>query len=137
MTITARRLVIRLREPAMEPDRIEYFRNLLQERINELLGEADRTRTGMTGSGASAFPDPTDRATLETDRNFTLRIRDRERKLIVKIREALERIEEGTYGLCEICGGPISEKRLIARPVTTMCIACKSRMEDEEKIRGA
>jgi DnaK suppressor protein len=120
----------------MEPERIEYFRNLLQERINELLGEADRTRNGMTGAGASAFPDPTDRATLETDRNFTLRIRDRERKLIAKIREALERIELGTYGVCELCGGPISEKRLMARPVTTMCIACKSRMEDEEKIRG-
>jgi DnaK suppressor protein len=120
----------------MEPDRIEYFRNLLQERINELLGEADRTRNVMTGGGASPFPDPTDRATLETDRNFTLRIRDRERKLIAKIREALERIELGTYGLCELCGGPISEKRLMARPVTTMCIACKSRMEDQEKIRG-
>ncbi len=120
----------------MEPDRIEYFRNLLQERINELLGEADRTRNVMTGSGASPFPDPTDRATLETDRNFTLRIRDRERKLIAKIREALERIDAGTYGVCELCGGPISEKRLMARPVTTMCIACKSRMEDQEKIRG-
>jgi DnaK suppressor protein len=121
----------------MEPDRIEYFRNLLQERINELLGEADRTRNVMTGGGASPFPDPADRATLETDRNFTLRIRDRERRLIIKIREALERIEDGTYGLCETCGGPISEKRLMARPVTTMCIACKSRMEDVEKIRGA
>jgi DnaK suppressor protein len=137
VNITASNRDLGLKESDMEPDRIEYFRNLLQERINELLGEADRTRTGMTGGGASPFPDPTDRATLETDRNFTLRIRDRERKLIVKIREALERIEDGTYGLCEICGGPISEKRLIARPVTTMCIACKSRMEDEEKIRGA
>ena len=67
----------------MNPERIEYFRTLLQERINELLGEADKTRNVMTGSGASAFPDPTDRAALETDRNFTLRIRDRERKLIL------------------------------------------------------
>lgn len=120
----------------MEPERMEYFRNLLQERINELLGEADRTRNVMTGTGASPFPDPTDRATLETERNFTLRIRDRERKLIMKIREALERIDAGTYGICEICGGPISEKRLIARPVTTMCIECKSRMEDLERARG-
>ena len=120
----------------MNPERIEYFRNLLQERINELLGEADKTRNVMTGSGASAFPDPTDRATLETDRNFTLRIRDRERKLLMKIKEALERIDAGTYGICELCGGPISEKRLLARPVTTMCIDCKSRMEDLEKVRG-
>jgi DnaK suppressor protein len=89
----------------------------------------------MTGA-ASPFPDPTDRAALETDRNFTLRIRDRERKLITKIREAIERLEAGTYGYCEICGGEISEKRLIARPVTTMCIACKSRQEALERSRG-
>lgn len=121
----------------MTPERLEYFRNLLQERINELLSEAEKTRHVMTGSGASPFPDPTDRAALETDRNYTLRIRDRERKLIMKIREALDRIDAGTYGICEICGGEISEKRLLARPVTTMCIDCKSRMEALERARGA
>ncbi|RJR41364.1 MAG: RNA polymerase-binding protein DksA [Deltaproteobacteria bacterium] len=119
----------------MEPDRIEFFRLLLHQRLADLLGEADKTRTDMTGA-ASPFPDPTDRAALETDRNFTLRIRDRERKLITKIREAIERLEAGTYGYCEICGGEISEKRLIARPVTTMCIACKSRQEALERSRG-
>jgi len=119
----------------MEQDRIEFFRQLLQQRLADLLGEADKTREDMTGA-ASPFPDPADRATLETDRNFTLRIRDRERKLITKIREAMERIENGTYGQCEICGGDISEKRLIARPVTTMCIACKSRQEALERARG-
>jgi DnaK suppressor protein len=119
----------------MEPDRLEFFRNLLQERLEEILGEADKTRNAMTGA-ATPFPDPTDRATLETDRNFTLRIRDRERKLITKIREALERIDAGTYGYCEICGGEIAEKRLKARPVTTMCIACKSRQEALERARG-
>jgi len=121
----------------MNPERLEYFRNLLQERINELLGEADKTRNVMTGTGASAFPDPTDRASLETDRSYTLRIRDRERKLILKIREAMDRIDAGTYGICEICGGDISEKRLLARPVTTMCIDCKSRMEALERVRGS
>jgi len=121
----------------MEPKRLDFFRTLLQERIEELLGEADKTRNVMTGSGASAFPDPTDRAALETDRNFILRIRDRERKLILKIREAIERIDAGTYGTCEICGGDISEKRLLARPVTTMCIDCKSRMEELERAKGA
>jgi DnaK suppressor protein len=121
----------------MEPKRLDFFRTLLQERIEELLGEADKTRNVMTGSGASAFPDPTDRAALETDRNFILRIRDRERKLILKIREALDRIDAGTYGTCEICGGDISEKRLMARPVTTMCIDCKSRMEELERAKGA
>lgn len=119
----------------MEPDRLEFFRQLLQDRLQEILGEADKTRVDMTGS-AAPFPDPTDLATLETDRNFTLRIRDRERKLISKIREALERLDAGTYGLCEICGGEIAEKRLIARPVTTMCIACKSRQEALERARG-
>ncbi len=119
----------------MELDRVEFFRKLLQERLEEILGEADKTRNDMTGA-AAPFPDPTDRATLETDRNFTLRIRDRERKLILKIREALDRIDAGTYGICELCGGEISEKRLIARPVTTMCIDCKSRQEALERARG-
>jgi len=118
----------------MNPDRIEFFRQLLNERMAELLGEADKTRTDMTGA-ASPFPDPTDRASLETDRNFTLRIRDRERRLLTKIREAMERLEAGTFGQCEICGGEISEKRLIARPVTTMCIACKSRQEALERAK--
>ncbi len=118
----------------MNTERLEFFRNLLQEHLQDLLGKADVTRNGMSG-GAVPMPDPSDRATLETDRNFTLRIRDRERKLILKIREALERIDEGTYGICEICGSEIAEKRLIARPVTTMCIACKSRMEALERAR--
>ena len=119
----------------MEPERLEKFRTLLQERLEEILGEADKTRNDMTGVTAP-FPDPTDRATLETDRNFTLRIRDRERKLISKIREALDRIDAGTYGYCDLCGGEISEERLKARPVTTMCIACKSRAEALERSRG-
>ncbi len=120
----------------MDKESIDFFRSLLNERLEELIGKADTTRTSMTGGGAAPFPDPTDRAALETDRNFILRIRDRERKLIAKIHEALERIEEGTYGICEICGGAISEKRLRARPVTTMCISCKSRMEALEKSKG-
>jgi len=82
------------------------------------------------------FPDPTDRASLETDRNFLLRIRDRERKLIEKIKEALERIDNGTFGMCEICGKEIGEERLSARPVTTQCIDCKKKQEAREKARG-
>ncbi|MCL6622050.1 MAG: RNA polymerase-binding protein DksA [Syntrophobacterales bacterium] len=119
----------------MNSKELEQFRSLLYEQLEDLLGKADTTRSGMTGDGAAPLPDPTDRAALETDRNFTLRIRDRERKLILKIREALERIDEGTYGICEICGGEISLKRLRARPVTTMCIQCKSRMEALERSR--
>jgi DnaK suppressor protein len=80
-----------------------------------------------------SFPDPTDRANLETDRNFLLRIRDRERKLIGKIKEALGRIDDSTFGICEECGEDISEERLKARPVTTLCIDCKTKAEVEEK----
>ena len=81
------------------------------------------------------FPDPNDRATLESDRNFVLRIRDRERKLKSKVEKALERLENGTFGICEECSGEISEGRLKARPVTTLCIQCKEEQEKQEKAR--
>ena len=120
----------------MEAERLSQFKESLEERLSELLGEADKTVSGMSDA-IDTFPDPTDRATLETDRNFMLRIRDRERKLISKIKEALERIEDGTYGYCEACGEPIGEKRLRARPVTTLCIDCKARQEKQERVRGS
>lgn len=113
----------------------EYFRKLLNERLERLLEEASKTVSGMTDQSEN-FPDPTDRASLESDRNFLLRIRDRERKLIIKIKEALERLEDGTFGICEACGEEISEQRLKARPVTTLCIDCKKKQETEEKLRG-
>jgi len=115
--------------------KLEAFRKLLNGRLDDLLSEANRTVSGMTSQNDN-LPDPSDRATLESDRNFTLRIRDRERKLIVKIKEALERIDDKTYGLCEECGEDISEARLKARPVTTLCIDCKKRQENEEKVKG-
>ncbi|MGV8073332.1 MAG: RNA polymerase-binding protein DksA [Syntrophobacteraceae bacterium] len=114
----------------------EYFKELLIKRLDELYDEAERTVAGMTDT-EETFPDPTDRATLESDRNFILRIRDRERKLISKIREALDRIEEGTFGLCELCGDEIGADRLNARPVTTLCIECKRKQEAGERARGA
>jgi DnaK suppressor protein len=116
----------------MEKERLTFFKELLTERLAVLLKEAEKTVTGMTHD-KDTFPDPTDRANLETDRNFLLRIRDRERKLILKIKEALGRIENGTFGICEECGEDISEERLKARPVTTLCIACKTKAEEEEK----
>lgn len=82
-----------------------------------------------------SFPDPTDQASMETDRNFDLRIKDRERKLIRKIDQAIERIRDGEFGECESCGGQISLKRLQARPVTTLCIECKTAQEQEERTR--
>jgi DnaK suppressor protein len=120
---------------ALSKKKLEFFKRLLNERIEELLSQANETVSGMT-SHKENLPDPSDRATLESDRNFTLRIRDRERKLIGKIKEALERIEQGTYGICEDCGEEISTERLKARPVTTLCIDCKKRQETEEKVKG-
>jgi len=117
----------------MKKERIEYFRNLLTKRLEGLLAEAEKTIEDMSDE-EETFPDPTDRASLESDRNFLLRIRDRERKLIVKIKEALDRIEKGTFGICEVCGEEISEERLEARPVTTLCIDCKTDEEEKEKI---
>ncbi|MDH4084265.1 MAG: TraR/DksA C4-type zinc finger protein [Nitrospira sp.] len=83
-----------------------------------------------------AFPDVSDQASVEVDQNFSMRIRDRERKLLKKIDEALERMEAATYGTCERCSGDIPYKRLKARPVTTLCIECKTIQEQEERARG-
>ena len=119
----------------LKKKQLDYFKDLLNERLDSLLAEANRTVSGMSDMKEN-MPDPADRATLESDRNFTLRIRDRERKLIGKIKEAIERIENGVYGICESCEEQISEQRLKARPVTTLCLECKQRQEDEEKIKG-
>lgn len=117
----------------MDQDKLEYFRQVLHEEMNTLLGEAGKTVSEMTAENVN-FPDPTDRATQESDRSFELRIRDRERKLINKIKEALERLDQGEFGICELCGEDISEGRLKARPVTTLCIDCKIEEERKEKI---
>jgi DnaK suppressor protein len=113
------------------------FKKLLDDRRQELMSEAVGTMHGMglVADSRETFPDPTDRASLEGNRNLTLRIRDRERKLITKIDEALARIADGSYGVCEECGGAIGVERLKARPVTTLCIACKSEQEATERRR--
>lgn len=119
----------------MNKEKVENFRGILQNQLDELIDEAFKTVNGMTNSKEN-FPDPTDRAALETDRNFLLRIRDRERKLIEKIKDALERIDNSTFGICEVCGRGIGEERLRARPVTTRCIDCKKKQEAREKAKG-
>ena len=119
----------------MKKKDIKYFKELLSNRLEELLSQADNTVMGMTDPKEN-FPDPTDRASLEADRNFMLRIRDREHKLIKKIKKALERIENDTFGICETCGDDISIERLKARPVTTQCIDCKTKEEAMEKALG-
>jgi len=117
----------------MEKEKLEHFRELLLKKRSELLDEAGKTVDEMNVTGKDNFPDPVDRASMESDRSFDLRIRDRERKLIGKVNEALERIDAGTFGICEVCGEEIGEKRLEARPVTTLCIDCKQEQEDAEK----
>ena len=116
----------------MDREKLEYFRGLLLEEMHSLLDDAGKTVSEMTADTTN-FPDPNDRATQESDRNFELRIRDRERKLINKIKDALERIDDGTFGTCEVCGEDISEGRLKARAVTTLCIDCKMEQEKKEK----
>jgi DnaK suppressor protein len=112
-----------------------YFRDVLTHRMNEILTEGNRTLNGMSEQG-DRLPDPSDRATMESETSYTLRIRDRERKLIGKIKDALARIENDTYGICEECEEEISEGRLQARPVTTLCIDCKNHQERAESPSG-
>lgn len=119
----------------MEPADIEYFRKLLTQMLEDAQQNGDNTIEELTGNN-EVFADPADRATAESDRAFTLRLRDRERRLIGKIQGALQRIEDGTYGVCDECGEDISLERLKARPVTRLCINCKARQEADEHQRG-
>ncbi|MDO5536200.1 MAG: RNA polymerase-binding protein DksA [Desulfovibrionaceae bacterium] len=119
----------------MDPKDIEYFRSLLNDMLTEAQQKGDLTLEELSG-GNEMFADPADRATAESDRAFTLRIRDRERRLIKKVKEALQRIEDGTFGQCEECGEDISINRLKARPVTRLCINCKAKQEMAESQRG-
>jgi DnaK suppressor protein len=117
----------------MNRAKLNRYRALLHERLSVLEGNGIGEEVASLEVPPSEQPDPTDQASFETDRNFELRLRDRDRKLVEKIKEALQRIEEGTYGVCEECGQPIGEKRLAARPVTTYCIECKEDAERRER----
>ena len=119
----------------MDHKDLEFFRNLLNQMLEEAQQKGDSTLEEMTDSN-EVFADPADRATAESDRSFTLRIRDRERRLIRKIQSALQRIEDGSYGMCEECGEEIGVPRLKARPVTRLCINCKAKQEEDETLRG-
>ena len=119
----------------MKEKDIEYFKELLIKRLEGLLNHANDTVSYMIAQKEN-MPDQTDRASLEADRNFMLRIRDRENNLIKKIRKALDRIENKTFGVCEKCGEDIFLERLKARPVTTQCIDCKTKEEATEKALG-
>ena len=121
-------------EPFMNPMQREYFRQKLLAWKDELMRESSETLMHLQEESL-AESDITDRATLETDRSLELRTRDRERKLISKIDEALDRIEDGTYGFCEETNEPISLKRLEARPIATLSLEAQERHERLERTR--
>lgn len=120
-------------EEFMNPLQLEYFRQKLLRWRQDLLREAGETLSSLSEGGISE-PDLTDRASVETDRALELRTRDRARKLISKIDQAIERIETGTYGYCEESGEPIGLRRLEARPIATMSIEAQERHERMERI---
>ncbi|WP_376100500.1 RNA polymerase-binding protein DksA [Roseomonas sp. CCTCC AB2023176] len=120
-------------EPFMSARQIAYFRQKLLDWRAELLREAGETLQSM-GQGGIVEADLADRASVETDRALELRTRDRARKLIAKIDQALERVENGTYGYCEETGEPIGLKRLEARPIATLSIEAQERHERMERV---
>ncbi len=114
-------------------EKFQLIRLKLLKQRETLLEEAETALNELPGQ--TIFPDLGDQATAETDRNFMLRLRGREQRLLKKIDEAIDRIESGTFGICDDCGNEIDVKRLEARPVTTMCIECKTLQEEEERMR--
>ena len=119
----------------MEKKDLDYFKDLLTRWLDELLSQAGNTVIGLRDSDDN-LADPLDRAVLDINRSYMLRMRDRESILIKKIRRSLEDIEDGLYGICEDCGQDISIARLNARPVARRCIKCKTRQEEIEKLIG-
>lgn len=119
----------------MSKEQLEHFRQILGSWKSDLMREVDRTVSHMKDEAAN-FPDPNDRATQEEEFSLELRTRDRERKLIRKIDEALQRIEDGSYGYCLETGEEIGIKRLEARPVATLCLEAQERRERREKQYG-
>lgn len=116
----------------LSPEEKEYFKKKLEDMQQQIYEESGETVQQMKNSNKE-FPDPSDRAHLESESITTLRIRDRERKLLKKIKEALQRLEDGEYNICEECEETIRKERLDARPVTTLCINCKEKEEQMEK----
>lgn len=122
-------------EAYMSEGQVEHFRNILKAWKHELMEEVDRTVHHMQDEAAN-FPDPTDRATQESEFSLELRARDRERKLIRKIDEAISSLDRDEYGYCETCGTEIGIRRLEARPTATLCVDCKSLDEIRERQLG-
>jgi DnaK suppressor protein len=115
--------------------KLQYFKRLLTKQL-DYLQNIDSSKPVSKLAESEQISDFTDQATLESDIDMNIHMKERDSKLIVKIKKALERIDNGSYGICEECGEEISEKRLKARPVTTVCIDCKREQENQERLRG-
>ncbi len=115
----------------MKKTELSKLKEMLEKQLKEL--QSDLTRNLAQPMTTPVLADINDQASFETERSFELRIKDRERKLIGKVQEALKKIGDGSYGVCVSCSEPIGVKRLQARPVTDLCINCKSEMEAEER----
>lgn len=115
----------------MNKIKLEFFKKVLNHQLESLREEMAQTVNQITHDD-EVYADWTDVASAETDKTMQLKIRDRERMLMTKIADALRRIDKGTFGDCERCGESIAESRLKARPVTTLCIDCKSELEGTE-----
>jgi DnaK suppressor protein len=124
---------IRMKEAFMNDETIYFFKQLLTEELETLLGKAGIVVHGLIENNCETSPDPLDRASFESEQGTMLRIRDRESKLIRKIQKSLENLENGSFGICEICEKEIAIERLKARPMTTHCIQCKTKMEALER----
>ena len=122
-------------EEYMNEAQRNHFRGLLTQWKRELMEEVDRTMHHMKDEAAN-FPDPTDRASQESEFSLELRTRDRERKLIRKIDQAIGRVDRDDYGFCDTCGLEIGIRRLEARPTATLCVDCKSLDEIRERQLG-
>lgn len=120
-------------EPYMNDKQLQHFRSILEAWKKELMKEVDNTIIEMKEASVTVLADPNDRATQEEAFNLELRTRDRERKLIRKIEDALQQIDDKEYGYCESCGVEIGIRRLEARPTAVLCIDCKTLDEIREK----
>jgi DnaK suppressor protein len=120
---------------SIKPTDIDAFKRLLEQQFEELLIRAEETVSSLSKDDESTA-DPLDRAVLDSGRENNLRFRERESRLIRKIKAALEKIDEGIFGICESCGENIPLPRLKARPVTAHCIQCKTKLENWEKAVG-
>ena len=108
----------------MKKKELEFFRKMLKQQLEELTQKSDATIAGLLNSTVNSA-DPLDRTSLELERDFTLRMLDRENRLIMKIKKTLQKIEDQSFGICEVCGEEIDIERLKLRPVTELCIGCK------------